>query len=215
MELEELKKNWTMLNDRIEKVEMVNERLVKGMVELRTKSVHNQLVNKQRNALIGAIIIPLAFVLRYKYIYGISEAIEPVLNIFILLSLGLVIFRIDYLRLFMKMDISKATPTKAQYYLLRYKRRYMIEHYSSYIIGIIGSIAFVIWGIVFMYNTHQDHPETAISTNQSIILVIIASTSATAYICWKGYKYAKEHMKELKDLEEGFQELKEYEETTV
>ena len=51
MELEELKRNWATLNERIEKVEMVNERLVKNMVELRTKSTFGRFFDQQRNIL--------------------------------------------------------------------------------------------------------------------------------------------------------------------
>ena len=65
MELEELKRNWATLNERIEKVEMVNERLVKNMVELRTKSTFGRFFDQQRNILNYGIIFSLFFAIRY------------------------------------------------------------------------------------------------------------------------------------------------------
>ena len=67
MELEELKRNWTALNERIEKVEMVNERLVKNMVELRTKSTFGRFFDQQRNILNYGIIFSLFFAIRYLF----------------------------------------------------------------------------------------------------------------------------------------------------
>ena len=209
MELEELKRNWTALNERIEKVEMVNERLVKNMVELRTKSTFGRFFDQQRNILNYGIIFSLFFAIRYLFIYYRGEEITPYILIIVFIPLvSALCKRGVYSPLFTKMDIAKVTPQKALKSLIRYKKLYLLEHYCIYIIGILGTIAFVIWHIIFTYNTyHKYHLKMDI---QMTIFVLSIEIIAMSIMLWKGNKFKKEHLKDLKELEDGLQELKEY-----
>ena len=209
MELEELKRNWTALNERIEKVEMVNERLVKNMVELRTKSTFGRFFDQQRNILNYGIIFSLFFAIRYLFIYHRGEEINPYILIIVFIPLvSALCKRGVYSPLFTKMDIAKVTPQKALKSLIRYKKLYLLEHYCIYIIGILGTIAFVIWHIIFTYNTyHKYHLKMDI---QMTIFVLSIEIIAMSIMLWKGNKFKKEHLKDLKELEDGLQELKEY-----
>ena len=209
MELEELKRNWTALNERIEKVEMVNERLVKNMVELRTKSTFGRFFDQQRNILNYGIIFSLFFAIRYLFIYHRGEEIDPYILIIVFIPLvSALCKRGVYSPLFTKMDIAKVTPQKALKSLIRYKKLYLLEHYCIYIIGILGTIAFVIWHIIFTYNTyHKYHLKMDI---QMTIFVLSIEIIAMSIMLWKGNKFKKEHLKDLKELEDGLQELKEY-----
>ena len=209
MELEELKRNWTALNERIEKVEMVNERLVKNMVELRTKSTFGRFFDQQRNMLNYGIIFSLFFAIRYLFIYHRGEEINPYILIIVFIPLvSALCKRGVYSPLFTKMDIAKVTPQKALKNLIRYKKLYLLEHYCIYIIGILGTIAFVIWHIIFTYNTyHKYHLKMDI---QMTIFVLSIEIIAMSIMLWKGNKFKKEHLKDLKELEDGLQELKEY-----
>lgn len=209
MELEELKRNWTALNERIEKVEMVNERLVKNMVELRTKSTFGRFFDQQRNILNYGIIFSLFFAIRYLFIYHRGEEIDPYILIIVFIPLvSALCKRGVYSPLFTKMDLAKVTPQKALKNLIRYKKLYLLEHYCIYIIGILGTIAFVIWHIIFTYNTyHKYHLKMDI---QMTIFVLSIEIIAMSIMLWKGNKFKKEHLKDLKELEDGLQELKEY-----
>lgn len=209
MELEELKRNWTALNERIEKVEMVNERLVKNMVELRTKSTFGRFFDQQRNILNYGIIFSLFFAIRYLFIYHRGEEINPYILIIVFIPLvSALCKRGVYSPLFTKMDLAKVTPQKALKSLIRYKKLYLLEHYCIYIIGILGTIAFVIWHIIFTYNTyHKYHLKMDI---QMTIFVLSIEIIAMSIMLWKGNKFKKEHLKDLKELEDGLQELKEY-----
>lgn len=209
MELEELKRNWATLNERIEKVEMVNERLVKNMVELRTKSTFGRFFDQQRNILNYGIIFSLFFAIRYLFIYHRGEEINPYILIIVFIPLvSALCKRGVYLPLFTKMDLAKVTPQKALKNLIRYKKLYLLEHYCIYIIGILGTIAFVIWHIIFTYNTyHKYHLKMDI---QMTIFVLSIEIIAMSIMLWKGNKFKKEHLKDLKELEDGLQELKEY-----
>lgn len=209
MELEELKRNWATLNERIEKVEMVNERLVKNMVELRTKSTFGRFFDQQRNILNYGIIFSLFFAIRYLFIYHRGEEITPYILIIVFIPLvSALCKRGVYSPLFTKMDIAKVTPQKALKSLIRYKKLYLLEHYCIYIIGILGTIAFVIWHIIFTYNTyHKYHLKMDI---QMTIFVLSIEIIAMSIMLWKGNKFKKEHLKDLKELEDGLQELKEY-----
>lgn len=209
MELEELKRNWATLNERIEKVEMVNERLVKNMVELRTKSTFGRFFDQQRNILNYGIIFSLFFAIRYLFIYHRGEEINPYILIIVFIPLvSALCKRGVYSPLFTKMDLAKVTPQKALKSLIRYKKLYLLEHYCIYIIGILGTIAFVIWHIIFTYNTyHKYHLKMDI---QMTIIVLSIEIIAMAIMLWKGNKFKKEHMKDLKELEDGLRELKEY-----
>lgn len=209
MELEELKRNWATLNERIEKVEMVNERLVKNMVELRTKSTFGRFFDQQRNILNYGIIFSLFFAIRYLFIYHRGEEINPYILIIVFIPLvSALCKRGVYSPLFTKMDIAKVTPQKALKSLIRYKKLYLLEHYCIYIIGILGTIAFVIWHIIFTYNTyHKYHLKMDI---QMTIFVLSIEIIAMSIMLWKGNKFKKEHLKDLKELEDGLQELKEY-----
>lgn len=209
MELEELKRNWTALNERIEKVEMVNERLVKNMVELRTKSTFGRFFDQQRNILNYGIIFSLFFAIRYLFIYHRGEEINPYILIIVFIPLvSALCKRGVYSPLFTKMDLAKVTPQKALKNLIRYKKLYLLEHYCIYIIGILGTIAFVIWHIIFTYNTyHKYHLKMDI---QMTIFVLSIEIIAMSIMLWKGNKFKKEHLKDLKELEDGLQELKEY-----
>lgn len=209
MELEELKRNWATLNERIEKVEMVNERLVKNMVELRTKSTFGRFFDQQRNILNYGIIFSLFFAIRYLFIYHRGEEINPYILIIVFIPLvSALCKRGVYSPLFTKMDLAKVTPQKALKNLIRYKKLYLLEHYCIYIIGILGTIAFVIWHIIFTYNTyHKYHLKMDI---QMTIFVLSIEIIAMSIMLWKGNKFKKEHLKDLKELEDGLQELKEY-----
>lgn len=209
MELEELKRNWATLNERIEKVEMVNERLVKNMVELRTKSTFGRFFDQQRNILNYGIIFSLFFAIRYLFIYHRGEEINPYILIIVFIPLvSALCKRGVYSPLFTKMDIAKVTPQKALKSLIRYKKLYLLEHYCIYIIGILGTIAFVIWHIIFTYNTyHKYHLKMDI---QMTIFVLSIEIIAMSIMLWKGNKFKKEHLKDLKELEDSLQELKEY-----
>lgn len=209
MELEELKRNWATLNERIEKVEMVNERLVKNMVELRTKSTFGRFFDQQRNILNYGIIFSLFFAIRYLFIYHRGEEINPYILIIVFIPLvSALCKRGVYSPLFTKMDLAKVTPQKALKSLIRYKKLYLLEHYCIYIIGILGTIAFVIWHIIFTYNTyHKYHLKMDI---QMTIFVLSIEIIAMSIMLWKGNKFKKEHLKDLKELEDGLQELKEY-----
>ena len=209
MELEELKRNWTALNERIEKVEMVNECLVKNMVELRTKSTFGRFFDQQRNILNYGIIFSLFFAIRYLFIYHRGEEINPYILIIVFIPLvSALCKRGVYSPLFTKMDLAKVTPQKALKNLIRYKKLYLLEHYCIYIIGILGTIAFVIWHIIFTYNTyHKYHLKMDI---QMTIFVLSIEIIAMSIMLWKGNKFKKEHLKDLKELEDGLQELKEY-----
>ena len=209
MELEELKRNWATLNERIEKVEMVNERLVKNMVELRTKSTFGRFFDQQRNILNYGIIFSLFFAIRYLFIYHRGEEINPYILISVFIPLvSALCKRGVYSPLFTKMDLAKVTPQKALKNLIRYKKLYLLEHYCIYIIGILGTIAFVIWHIIFTYNTyHKYHLKMDI---QMTIFVLSIEIIAMSIMLWKGNKFKKEHLKDLKELEDGLQELKEY-----
>ena len=211
MELEELKRNWATLNERIEKVEMVNERLVKNMVELRTKSTFGRFFDQQRNILNYGIIFSLFFAIRYLFIYHRGEEINPYILIIVFIPLiSALCKRGVYSPLFTKMDLAKVTPQKALKSLIRYKKLYLLEHYSAYIIGILGTIAFVIWYIIFTYNTYNKyHLKTDI---QIFLLVLSVEIIAMTFMIWKGIKFKQKHLKDLKELEDGLQELKEYEE---
>lgn len=209
MELEELKRNWATLNERIEKVEMVNERLVKNMVELRTKSTFGRFFDQQRNILNYGIIFSLFFAIRYLFIYHRGEEINLYILIIVFIPLvSALCKRGVYSPLFTKMDLAKVTPQKALKSLIRYKKLYLLEHYCIYIIGILGTIAFVIWHIIFTYNTyHKYHLKMDI---QMTIFVLSIEIIAMSIMLWKGNKFKKEHLKDLKELEDGLQELKEY-----
>lgn len=211
MELDELKRNWAALNERIEKVEMVNERLVKGMVELRTKAVYNQLFSQQRNVLIYAIIFPIIYLVMDVYIFDLGDEVRPVLVIYAFASLVYALYTGYRLHILSKMDVAKATPQRALKNQLWYKKSYLIEYYSAYVIGIVADIAFIMWYIVHVFKIYQEHPEIFMSTVDTSAFVVLISVIAAGFILWMGKKFKKEYMKDLKELEEGLQELKEYE----
>ena len=84
MELEELKLNWAALNERINNVEMVNERLVKGMIELRTQSIFGRIFDQQRNSQNLGLLFILCYSIRYLsyrlYRYSSGRAHSHVLQ---------------------------------------------------------------------------------------------------------------------------------------
>ena len=211
MELEELKRNWAALNERIDNVEMVNERLVKGMIELRTQSIFGRIFDQQRSSQNLGLLFILCCSIRYLFKYFRGEETSPYILIIACLPLIYAICkRTVYLPLYAKIDIAKVTPQKALKNLLLYKRLYLLEHYSAYIIGILGTIAFVIWYIIFTYNTYNKyHLKTDI---QIFLLVLSVEIIAMTFMIWKGIKFKQKHLKDLKELEDGLQELKEYEE---
>ena len=211
MELEELKRNWAVLNERIDNVEMVNERLVKGMIELRAKSIFGRIFDQQRNSQNLGLLFVLCYSIWYLLKYFRGEVESPYILIIACLPLICAICkRAIYLPLYAKMDVAKVTPQKALKNLLLYKRLYILEHYSAYIVGILGTIAFVIWLLIFTYGTYHKYQ---LQTNIRIIIIVISvEVLATVIMLWKGTKFKQKHLKDLKELEDGLQELKEYEE---
>lgn len=193
MELEEMKASWNILNGRLEKSEMLNKRIIKEMITNRTLSAHERLLRYDIFGLIVCLGIGALFLVLY-----ITGQLELKLVSFVILEscllIGLVvqlffIFTLGKLNL-EKMRICELIRTTLTYKLWM-KRNYTIG--SG--IGVIGLITFLII------------EEAQLADNWELRFIVVLLLAFVAM-----YYQVRFYRKNIRIIEKGLEELKEFEE---
>ena len=202
MELDELKTSWNALDKRLAETEIVNLRVVKEMIQQKTKSAYKGIVGQNLyffvvNILIIGVLFP--FIYLNTPIRAISFAIVEAVMI-----LGLIPI-IWKLTLLSKFDMEGRSCNELSRLVLRYKQ---ICHQQKY-----WEIAAVCLAMVAFYIIELGFNSTAgyvFEANRVLIVIgLTLFTFAMAFML--GLWQRRRHAQQMQEIERGLEELREFE----
>ena len=202
MELEELKASWNALDKRLAETEIVNLRIVKEMIQQKTKSAYDGIVGQNIYSFVVNILI-ICVVFPYVYmntpISTISFAIvESVM------AIGMIPM-IWKLSLLSRFDMGSKSCNQLSRTVLCYKK--ICQKEKIWMIGAVclAMVAFYISELGF--NTEAGY------TLGTRLLLPLGLSLVTLVV---GYFFARwqlrRHAQQLQEIEQGLKELKEFEE---
>lgn len=191
MDLEEMKKGWSVLNERLQRNEILNKRLVKEMIEKRIFNAYQWLLYKNIIALtiylLGLLLTSCA-----HYYCGTPMLVVYTIGAFLVFStlLGMPMFVV-----FLRFDLEK--PLKETFRIVLFYRKSMRICYP--LIVALGTAAFL-----FVYFYYWNLETWGIRTAVFFITLVIALGGSVLEYRIDGSKLAA--------LQKGLQDLKEFDE---
>lgn len=202
MELDELKTSWNALDKRLAETEIVNLRVVKEMIQQKTKSAYNGIVGQNLyffvvNVLIIGILFP--YIYMNTPIRTISFAIVEAMMI---LGLIPIIWKLSLLS---KFDMGGMSCNELSRLVLRYKQ---ISHQQKY-----WGIAAVCLAMVAFYIIELGfNPTAGYAFEANRVLIVIGLTLFTFAMAFVlGLWQRRRHAQQMLEIERGLEELREFE----
>ena len=201
MELEELKANWNVLDERLAENETVNLRIVKEIITQKTKSAYDRIMGMNYYNLVVCILLTC---LLFPYVYmntpikAVSFAIVETVMV-----LGL-IPQIWKLTLLSGFDLEGKNCNELSRLVLRYKK---VCHQETFwgILGVcLAMTAFYISELGFNHEAGY-----VLGTRLILPLVLTLLTFGLGYFValWQ----RRRHAQRMQEIERGLEELKEFE----
>ncbi len=194
MELDELKAGWNVLNERLREQEILNKRIIREMISNRTKSAY---ALQYRHELMGVLIITF-FVLFFPFMR--SQAPTVTTGSFIWLESIIAISAIHQLYLFSflaRFNLESKSLCELKRLILGYKQQRKLGIISGIVLAIAGFAGFLIL---------QNGALTHEAWKYVMAVAIIAVTFIT------GIWIYRRHTLRISAIEQGLEELKEFEE---
>lgn len=196
MELEELKASWNVLNERLEKSEMLNKRIIKEMIANRTQSAYERLWRYDIVGLIVAFVICVMFsVLTFT-----GELVMKPLSFVVVegcLVIG-ILMQIFFLSIHTKFDLEKKRICELARLEFTYKLWMKRNHVIGTGIGLVGILAFLF--------IEQDRLVVGWEIRLGVALLFGALIA---------YTQIRFYQRNIRIIEKGLEELKEFEEEPV
>ena len=202
MELDELKTSWNALDKRLAETEIVNLRMVKEMIQQKTKSAYNGIVGQNLYSLavtllIAAVVFP--FIYMNTPIRAISFAIVEAMMI-----LGLIPI-IWKLTLLSKFDMGGKSCNELSRLVLRYKQICHQQKYLEIAAVCMAMVAFYIIELGF-------NPTAGYVFEANRVLIVIGLTLVTFGMAFMlGLWQRRRHAQQMQEIERGLEELREFE----
>ncbi len=200
MELEALKTSWNKLDERLAETEIVNLRVVKEVIQQKTKSAYEVIIGQELYTLLVNFLI-ICVVFPYVYmntpIRTVSFAIVEGLMVIGLIPL------IWKLMLLSKFDLDEKKSKELSRLVLNYKK---ICHSEKLWVTIIVATAFISFYISELgFNPCYDF-------EVSRVLLVIGLTLITFAVAFGiGLWQLRRHAQQLQEIERGLNELREFE----
>ena len=201
MELDELKNSWNALDKRLAENEIVNLRIVKEMISQKTKTAFDRIYRLHlHNFLISVLLIFVMF----PIIFSTTPISDT--SFFIvegMMALGLIPI-IRKLILLSKIDLEGKKSNELSSLVYRYKQICHREYLWTIPVVGLTMVGFYVSELFF-------NKEVNYVFGPKVILVVAFSllTFALAYVVaiWQ----RKRHAQQMKEIEQGLEELKEFE----
>lgn len=191
MELDELKKNWELLNDELRKSEILNRKVAKKLIEKRALSTRDRLV-KANILAIGVIVfflavIPLAatqVTIRQEVLW-LAYTVLPATMLYSL-------WNIHFLY---KFDLQSSSLLKLRKWVIAYKQRLRAELYCTPFIalGLFLAVFFI----------HHHYRSLWLTVFDGLMLLAGGIATYLGYLHWD--------KRSVHEIETGLQELEEFE----
>ena len=200
MELEALKASWNKLDERLAETEIVNLRVVKEVIQQKTKSAYEGIIGQNLYTLVVNILI-ICVVFPYVYmntpIRTVSFAIVEGLMVIGLIPM------IRKLLLLSKFDLAGKKSYELSSLVLNYKKICHNETLWTIVIVTAGFISFYISELGF---------NPCYQFEVSRVLLVIGLTLITFAIAFGiGLWQIRRHAQQLQEIEHGLEELREFE----
>ena len=187
MELDELKQQWELHQQKLDEQELINKRLMENAVKQKIKSISNE---NWSGLLLVIFTIPFIWIMQYNY-NGLDT------NVFyfgLLLMFSSLIFSI-YSTLNFDNVMKKKSIMEREKGLLKFKK---INYISSFV-GIVLGVVFMVWVTISMYEQ--------LVKSKMVEIAIFSFIDAMAFGGWGTYKY----FRKINELHQGISDLKEFE----
>ena len=198
MELDALKNSWNTLDQRLSETEIVNQRLVRQVVEGNTRTAYDQVCQTNLNSLIqtavmACVVFPVICVLTHL-------SVVTIVIVEALLVAGL-IPQIWKLFLLSKFDLGRKSCSELRGLLLRYEKVY---HNQSVIEIIVVSLA-LIAGYIYELGFKKSAGYVMTDGWLPVMIGLIVLTIALAFVLTRWQR--RRHAQQLQDIEQGLKEL--------
>lgn len=202
MELDELKASWNALDKRLTETEIVNLRIVKEMIQQKTKSAYNSIVGQNLyffvvNVLIIGILFP--YIYMNTPIRTISFAIVEAL-----MMLGFIPI-VWKLILLSKFDMGGKSCNELSHLVLRYKQICHQQKFWEIAAVCMAMVAFYIIELGF-------NPQAGYVFEANRVLLVVGLTLFTFGMAFVlGLWHRRRHAQQMQEIERGLKELHEFE----
>ena len=202
MELDELKTSWNALNKRLAETEIVNLRVVKEMIQQKTKSAYNGIVGQNLYFFVVNILI-IGVLFPYIYMNTPIRALSfAIVEAMMILGLIPIIWKLSLLS---KFDMEGKSCNELSRLVLRYKQ---ICHQQKY-----WEIAAVCLAMVTFYILELGFNPTAgyvFEANRVLLVIgLTLFTFAMAFVL--GLWHRRRHAQQMLEIERGLEELRDFE----
>ncbi|MBO5225982.1 MAG: hypothetical protein J6B46_06230 [Parabacteroides sp.] len=190
MDLEKMKLGWDALNERLERNEVVNQKIIKEMISAKTKSAYSHVYRNVKNGL-WAIIFNGGVILPIVYMQGAIK----VTSFAFLESVLLVgfLYQIYMMYVLSNFNLETKRVDEIMHFVLTYKKLYLYNLKYG-----IALVLFTIGLFFVLQNTFGVYSLVAV-----VIFLIISMII--------GYIQNRSHRQQIKELEFGLEELREFE----
>ena len=202
MELDELKSNWNALDKRLAETEIVNLRVVKEMIQQKTKSAYNGIVGQNLYFFVANILI-IGILFPYIYMNTPIRAISfAVVEAIMILGLIPIIWKLSLLS---KFDMGGKSCNELSRLVLRYKQICHQQKYWEIAAVCLAMVAFYIIELGF-------NPTAGYAFEANRVLIVIGLTLFTFAMAFVlGLWQRRRHAQQMQEIERGLEELREFE----
>ena len=202
MELEALKASWNKLDERLAETEIVNLRVVKEMIEQKTKTAYDHIMGQNVYSFVVNMLI-ICVVFPYVYLNTPIKATSfAIVEGVMVIGLIPLVWKLSLLS---KFDISGKRSSELSRLVLSYKK--ICHQEKVWMIGAVclAMIAFYILELGF-------NSEAGYVLGTRLILPLGLSLLTLALGLFFAKWQLRRHAQQLQEIERGLEELKEYEE---
>ena len=199
MELEALKANWNAFDKRLEETEIVNHRVLKEMIQQKTRSAYDKIVGKNIYSLVVNLLI-ICVVFPYVYMNTpIKTASFAIVEGVMVIGLIPMVWKLSLLS---KFDLGNKSCSELSRLVLSYKK--ICHHEKVWMIAAVclAMIAFYILELGF-------NKEAGYVLGTRIILPLGLSLLTLALGLVLAKWQLRRHAQQLQEIEQGLEELKE------
>ena len=202
MELDELKTSWNALDKRLAETEIVNLRVVKEMIQQKTKSAYNGIVGQNLYFFVVNILI-IGILFPYIYMNTPIRALSfAIVEAMMILGLIPIIWKLTLLS---KFDMGGKSCNELSRLVLRYKQICHQQKYWEIAAVCLAMVAFYIIELGF-------NPTAGYVFEANRVLIVIGLTLLTFAMAFVlGLWQRRRHAQQMLEIERGLEELREFE----
>ena len=202
MELDELKTSWNALDKRLAETEIVNLRVVKEMIQQKTKSAYNGIVGQNLYSFVVNILI-IGVLFPYIYMNTPIRTISfAIVEAMMILGLIPIIWKLTLLS---KFDMGGKSCNELSRLVLRYKQICHQQKYLEITAVCLAMVAFYIIELGF-------NPTAGYVFEANRVLIVIGLTLFTFAMAFVlGLWHRRRHAQQMQEIERGLEELREFE----